>query len=380
MSKKSRREYLEKIRERYWKASRKEKILILNEFCQICNYHRKYAIELLNRREVQRKKKKKGPKPIYSHTSISGTLKYLWIKSGYLCSKRLKAALPLWLPWYQKKTNLPDKYAKMVLAMSASTMDRYLKEIKRNSTIKGKSSTKPGSLLKTQIPIQTRKWDTTQPGFLEADTVAHCGSSLVGDFVYSLDCVDIATTWTEQRAVWNKGQKGIIEAIKDIEEGLPFPLKGFDSDNGSEFLNYALLGYFNDRKDQVSFTRSRPYKKQDNAHVEQKNWTQIRHLFGYHRLDKIEFVKMMNNIYKNEWRLLQNFFTPSVKLIKKTRIGAKYVKVHDTPKTPYQRILESSDISRQTKENLTEIFKTLNPLDLKESLQENLNEMLNQLR
>ena len=263
--------------------------------------------------------------------------------------------------------------------MSPATMDRYLKGIKSKVKLKGKSSTKPGKLLKQHIPIETGKWDTTQPGFLEADTVAHCGTSLSGDFAYTVDCVDIATTWTEQRAVWNKGQAGVIAAIKDIEEVLPFPLKGFDSDNGSEFINNPLWRYFANRKDKVKFTRSRPYKKEDNAHVEQKNWTKVRHLFGYHRFDKPEFIGMMNDIYKNEWRLLQNLFTPSVKLLSKTRIGAKMVKQHDKPKTPYQRVLECKSIPSKTKKKLTRIFNSHNPIDLKTSLEVKLNAILKKL-
>lgn len=381
MGRKSRREYLRKIKARYRKARKTEKKTILDEFCNVCGYHRKYAIELLNRPDDLIKIiRRKGPKPTYADQNISGTLKQLWIRSGYLCSKRLKAALPLWLPWYQKRQKLPDKYAKKLLKMSASTMDRYLKDIKARTSLKGRSSTKPGSMLKTQIPIQTQKWDTTVPGFLEADTVAHCGSSLAGDFAYSLDCVDIATTWTEQRAVWNKGQEGIIEALKDIESYLPFPLRGFDCDNGGEFLNHYLVAYLHRREHKVAFTRSRPYKKEDNAHIEQKNWTNVRHLFGYYRLDKPELVDMMNDIYKNEWRLLQNFFTPSVKLLSKVRIGAKYKRVHDIPKTPYQRVLESEHIDPGTKAKLRAIFKSLDPMELKDSLQDKLNAILVKLR
>lgn len=289
-------------------------------------------------------------------------------------------ALPLWLPWHQKISGLAQEHADKLLEMSPATMDRYLKEIKAKVKIKGKSLTKPGKLLKQHIPIETGKWDTSQPGFLEADTVAHCGTSLKGDFAYSLDCVDIATTWTEQRAVWNKGQAGIIEAIKDIEQTLPFPLKGFDSDNGSEFINNHLWDHFHNRKRKIAFTRSRPYKKEDNAHVEQKNWTKVRHLFGYHRLDNPKLVEQMNDIYKNEWRLLQNFFSPSVKLLDKARFGAKIKKRHDIPKTPCQRAIESSFIPQETKTELSRLLKSLNPFELKASLEEKLRAIHSQLR
>lgn len=375
MSPKSKREYLKRIRSRYLKASRKEKKVILDEFCQVCGYNRKYAIVLLLR-GIRHKKKRKGPHPIYDDPPIISALKYLWVQTGYLCSKRLKAALPLWLPWYQKKTGLDKEYAAKLMQMSPATMDRYLKRIKAKLKLGGRSSTKPGTLLKQHIPIETQKWDTTQPGFLEADTVAHCGASLRGDFAYTVDCVDIATTWTEQRAVWNKGQTGIVAAVKDIEISLPFPLRGFDSDNGCEFLNNSLWQYFANRKDKVKFTRSRPYKKEDNAHVEQKNWTKVRHLFGYYRLDKPELVPTMNDIYRKEWRLLQNFFTPSVKLASKVRFGARIKKIHDSPKTPYQRVLEHKSIPEETKKELTRTCNALNPLELKSSLEAKLSAIL----
>jgi hypothetical protein len=378
MGPRSKQDYLKSVRPRYLRASRQEKKKILDEFCQVCGYNRKYAITLLLKGRGT-KNKRKGPNPIYNHPAVKNALKHLWVKTGYLCSKRLKAALPLWLPWYQKAMGLDQECADKLRQMSPATMDRYLKKVKASVRLKGRSSTKPGRLLKQHIPIETQKWDTSQPGFLEADTVAHCGASLAGDFAYTLDCVDIATTWTEQRAVWNKGHQGIIAAIKNIEATLPFSLKGFDSDNGSEFLNNSLWLHFTKRKDKVKFTRSRPYKKEDNAHVEQKNWTKVRHLFGYYRIDKPELIPLMNDVYRNEWRLLQNFFTPSVKLISKARFGAKIVKKHDLPKTPYQRVLEHEAVSIETKKKLIKLFDSLNPLALKSSLEAKLNAILKKL-
>ena len=216
---------------------------------------------------------------------------------------------------------------------------------------KGLSGTKPGSLLKNQIPIRTDNWDINKPGFIEADTVAHCGNSLAGDFIWSITMTDILTGWTENRAVWNKGAIGVNKQVKDIENRLPFELLGFDCDNGSEFLNHHLLRYFTDRKNKVNFTRSRPYKKNDNAHVEQKNWTQVRHLFGYDRLDIKSLVEPMNDLYSNEWSLYNNFFRPSQKLIKKTKINSKYIKKYDKPKTPYERLLDSGILSEEKKNN-----------------------------
>ena len=178
---------------------------------------------------------------------------------------------------------LEESLRSKLTSISAASIDRLLKPI-RVQHPKGLSGTKPGTLLKNQIPIRTTHWDITLPGFMEADTVAHCGNSLAGDFVWSLTLTDILTGWTECRATWNKGSSGVLEQIKAIEQALPFKLRGFDCDNGSEFLNHHLLRYFSEHPVKPVFTRSRPYKKNDNAHVEQKNWTHVRQLFGYERL------------------------------------------------------------------------------------------------
>ena len=217
------------------------------------------------------------------------------------------------------------------------------------------------------------QWDESRPGFLEADTVAHCGSTVDGTFVNTIDCVDIATGWTEQRAVWGKNHQDVISQIKNIEQSLPFPIRGFDVDNGSEFLNYHLLRYLTENRTRpVQFTRSRAYHKDDNAHVEQKNWTHVRQWIGYDRLDRPGFVPLMNALYTSEWRLFLNFFCPSVKLIEKKRVASKTVKRYDKPKTPYQRVLESPEISAEIKQSLKEHYKTLNPFDLRNAMEEKL--------
>jgi hypothetical protein len=207
---------------------------------------------------------------------------------------------------------------------------------------------------------------------MEADTVAHCGNSLSGAFVWSLTLTDIHTTWTEIRATWNKGARGVCEQIEAIESQLPFILLGFDCDNGSEFLNYHLVRYFSQRPQYFSFTRSRPYKKNDNAHVEQKNWTHVRQLFGYDRIDNPALVPRMNDLYANEWSLYQNHFCPTMKLIEKHRINSKYKKKYDSPKTPYQRLLDSEHVSKDTKKCLQVVHLTLNPFILKQTIEKKL--------
>jgi hypothetical protein len=375
MSQNEKKAYYYAIKERYLKSNKKEKSIILNEFCKICGYNKKYAIRLLNKKDTFKYKKKTGTKPIYASSEFINALKKIWIATDYICSKRLKAAIPLWLPYYESTYELlSQEIIKKLLAISPATIDRVLKPI-RNIGTKGFCTTKPGSILKNQIPIRTDNWDIYKPGFMEADTVAHCGNSMQGDFIWSLTMTDIHTGWTENRSVWNKGAFGVIDQIKNIEKAIPFKLLGFDCDNGSEFLNHHLLRYFTENGNNTKFTRSRPYKKNDNAHVEQKNWTQVRHLFGYDRLDIESLVKPMNDLYSNEWSLYNNFFRPSQKLIEKIKINSKYVRKYDIPKTPYMRVIESEYVSLEKKQELEKIFKSLNPFKLKNMIELKLKEI-----
>jgi hypothetical protein len=375
MSPQSKKEYTEATHQRYKNASHKGKTFILNEFCATSGYHRKYAIQLLRgfKRFTKPKRKKRGPKPVYQKEEIIAPLKHIWLTANLPCSKRMKAILPIWLPGYdQLYGKLAPEVTNALLSISPATIDRLLAPARIQVNKRGRSTTKPGTLLRKQIPIQTNQWDETKPGFLEADTVAHCGDSMAGMFIFTLDTVDIATGWTEQRAVWGKGETGILEQIKDIEKSLPFPLLGFDSDNGSEFLNYHLLRHFSQRNQPVCFTRSRAYHKDDNAHIEQKNWTHIRQWIGYERLDNHNLVPLLNNLYKHEWRLFHNFFCPSVKLIAKERSKSKIIKRHDSPKTPYQRIIASTHVSDSVKTSLSKQLENLNPFLLRKAVEKKL--------
>ena len=375
MTFKAKMEYLESIYLRYKKASKKEKSIILTEFCLNCNYHRKHAIRLLNnfKRFTKPKLKKRGRPSKYNKPSVIEPLKRIWLVANLPCSKLLKAILPLWLPYYAEEYSpLSLQQAKALLKISPATIDRILKDTRVKYKSRGRATTKPGTLLKRHIPIKTEQWDEKKPGFLEADTVAHCGDSVEGMYVNTVNFVDIATGWSEQRAVWGKGERGVLAQIKDIENSLPFPLLGFDTDNGSEFLNWHLFRHFTQRKNPVQFTRSRSYQKQDNCHIEQKNWTHIRQWFGYERLDNPEIVALMNDLYTSEWRLYHNFFCPSVKLIAKKRVASKVIKRYDKPKTPYQRVLESKYVPASVKRILKEQMKGLNPFRLRGSIERKL--------
>jgi len=365
MSLSEKRAYLEAIRRRYHKASRRNKSKILDEFCAVCRYNRKYAIRILKKRRPK-KRAKPGRKPWYDPSTLLEPLKAIWLATDQMCSKRLKVALKEWLPHYEKENgNLDDIIRFRLYGISPATIDRLLKPLRIEYPTKGLSGTKPGRLLKNQIPIKTDNWDITQPGFMEVDTVAHCGNSLEGNFVWSLTMTDILTSWTENRATWNKGAAGVINQIENIEKNLPFSLLGCDCDNGSEFINHHLIRYLMKRDAPIQFTRSRAYHKNDNAHVEQKNWTHVRHLFGYDRFEKPELVELMNDLYANEWSQYQNHFCPVMKLIEKKKINSRYYKRYDKPMTPYYRLMGSVHIPKEAKETLREQHRALNPFELK---------------
>lgn len=372
MGKKERYVYLEAIRVRYLEVDKESKRLILDEFCHVCGYNRKYAIRLLNGKR-KRYKERPGRKPVYCSAEFLTALKRIWLATDQMCSKKLVAAIPLWLPFYEETyEKLSNETTNKLLSIRAATIDRLLAPIRAKTRPKGRTATKPGSLLRNQIPIRTHNWDISKPGFMEADTVAHCGNSLAGNFIWSLTLTDIHTGWTESRATWNNGASGVIKQIKNIEASLAFPLKGFDCDNGSEFLNHHLLRYFAKRKPQVKFTRSRPYKKNDNAHVEQKNWSFVRQLLGYDRLDNPQLVALINNLYANQWSLYQNHFCPTFKLLEKKRNGSKYKKKYEHPQTPYQRLINSTHLTQEKKNELLTCHQNLNPFILKREIEKKL--------
>ena len=382
MSHKEKKAYLAAIRKRYRKGNKELKSRILDEFCAVCKYHRKYASNLLWQpfRKKRSKTKKRGKRSIYNQSYILEPLTKIWLSTNQMCSKKLKAALPIWLPFYEDEYGqLLEESKNKLLVISASTIDRLLKPNKAKFKRKGLCGTKPGSLLKNQIPIRTDNWDITKPGFCEADTVAHCGNSLSGDFAWSLTLTDIYSAWTENRAIWGKGSQGVLEQIQDIESKLPFQLLGFDCDNGSEFLNHHLIRYFSDRPKTklVQFSRSRPYHKNDNAHVEQKNWTHVRQLFGYDRFDKKPLIPLMNDLYRKEYSLLQNYFCPTMKLLSKERVNSKYRKKYGIPQTPYQRLLTSDHIHPDAKQKLTRIYESLNPFILRRNIETKLKNIFN---
>jgi hypothetical protein len=371
MSGKSRWDYLKAIYFRYKKVSKPLRARILDEFCQVCRYNRKYAIRLLNGPAPQKPNAtpRHGRRPTYGAKVIS-SLTAIWEAAGYPCSTRLKALLPLWLPWAIKRLALSTQVQKQLLTISPATIDRRLGPKKRQLKKRLYGRTKPGTLLKHHIPIKTDSWDVTTPGFTEIDLVSHSGNSASGDFLHSLNVTDIHSTWVESRAVMGKGQIGVLNAMQDIEQAVPFKLLGIDSDNGSEFINYHLKTFCDQNK--IQFTRGRPYKKDDNAHIEQKNYTHVRKIFGYLRYDSQSAQKAINDLYQNELRILQNLFLPSMKLSKKTRVGSKLKRRYDQPQTPLERLLNCPQADPVKTQQLKRLRERTDPFELAKRLEQKL--------
>jgi transposase InsO family protein len=343
MNGRSRREYLAVIYARYRRAGLQEKQVILSEFCRNTGYNRKYAIRLLNGPPPN--PRRESPRPRHRLASYSkaviAVLGAVWEAAGYPCAVRLKALLPLWMPWVRKRFRPTPATESDLLRISARQMDRRLEERKKRVRHRlyggtGGTRTKPGTLLKHLIPLRTDHWQEKMPGFAEVDLVSHSGNSASGEFAYSLNLTDVHTGWTETRAILGKGRQAVLDALEEIQAALPFPLRGINSDNGTEFINWHVGVWC--ARHEVQFSHSRPYKKDDNAYIEQKNWTHVRKLTGWDRYDTPEAVAALNDLYRNELRRWLNLFQPSAKLIKKVRAGSKLRRRYDLPRTPLDRL------------------------------------------
>jgi hypothetical protein len=368
---KGRWEYLLAIYERYRKAGRKAKKVILGEFCVNTGYHRKYAIRLLNGPppEKQRPRRARWRGLSYSQETLS-VLQAVWEAAGYPWSVRLKALLPVWRPWIRKRFHLRPEIEKELLKISARQMDRRLKARKTQRQRRLYGRTKPGYLLKHHIPVKTDRWDVHSPGFTEADLVSPSGHSASGEFAHTLNVTDMHTTWTESLAVLGRAEEPVQRGLNEIARTLPFPLRGLDTDNGSEFINYHLKRWCDAR--QIQFTRGRPYKKDDNAHIEQKNWTHVRKLLAWDRYDTHEAVAAMNDLYRNELRLWMNLFLPSVKLVKKVRVGAKVRRRYEPPRTPFERVQACPQADQEKVAQLEQLRKRLDPFQLSRAIERKL--------
>jgi hypothetical protein len=366
--------------QRYRKGRKKVKQQILDEFCATTGYSRGYArfvlrnhgrqVWLAGKRRVvgDVHKRQQRLRPRVYDDDVLKALVTLWELLNYLCGKRLVAIMPELIDKLEQfgELRLAAVIKEKLLRISASSIDRLLKTERRKHQLRARSHTKPGTLLKHQIPIRTfAEWDEQQPGFAEIDLVAHDGGLALGDFCQTLDLTDVCTGWTETEAVPNKAQVWVFEALQTIRGRLPFPLRGLDSDNGSEFVNNELLRYC--QQERITFTRARPYRKNDNCYVEQKNYSVVRQTVGYQRFDTTAELLLLKELYLT-LRLYTNFFQPTMKLKSKERSGSQVKKTYEAPQTPYQRVLASPDVTHKDKEKLKRQYKSLNPAALKRDL------------
>jgi len=372
MRKESRMEYVESIYERYRESPKSSKTKILDELCEVCKYNRKYAIfklmHLPHKGKARARPKRRRSKK-YDHRVLE-VIEKVWKAAHYPWSLRLKEILRLWLPWVRQRYRISPETEAKLLSISPSTIDRALKDKKIKLKRRLYGRTKPGTLLRHKIPVRTDTWDVARPGYLEADLVPHSGESSFGEFIYSLNLTDIFSCWVESQAVMGKGEAGVVRAVDKLTGRVPFNVLGLDSDNGSEFINHQLFRWC-ERKE-IQFTRSRPYKKDDNAHIEQKNWTHVRKFMGWDRYDTYDALEAMNNLYDNELCLFMNLFQPSVKLQKVIRKGSRKKRVYDDPQTPLDRLLSSEHADKERLAEYVTLRKSLDPFSLSERLNEKL--------
>jgi len=378
MSKMTKTEILGKLSRRYASAGAEHKSKLIDQAVSLLGYHRKSAIRALNAPPTPPGRSRplvRGGRPReYEPQEMLPILRTIWDGASYPCGKRLVAMLPDWLEGYEQTVRSVSAGVKdQILAASARTLDRLLEPLRAQRP--GRSLTRPGSLLRQHIPIRGG-WQEGKAGWLEVDTVALCGGSVAGDFVWMVDAVDYVTAWVSVRAIWNRGQESTLQALQNMEQTLPFALLGLDSDNGGEFINHHVLRWLQQRPQPVYFTRSRPYKKDDNAHVEQKNWTHIRQWFGYERYGRPELLEPMNELTRGPYGQLLNFFHANLKLRdKKLQPDGRLKRRYEPAQTPLARVLASPEVSGPTKAELQRQKSRLNPFDLKREVDRRLKEI-----
>ena len=363
MSQITRQEVLARKRDRYARAGKEHKTKIINELVELFDYHRKSVIRALQPRPAIHAPFVLGRPKDYDPDKLLPPLKAIWLHALQPCGLRLKGCLPDWLPAYEADHRRLDADVRRALLLaSRATLDRLLAPARVQH--RRRATTRPGTLLRHQIPIRT-DWNENTPGFLEVDTVAMCGGTLDDRHGWMFDAVDVHTTWNEMRGLPNRSEAATLLEIRDVEANLPFALCGVDSDNGGEFINHHLAKHLQQRPKPVAFTRSRPYRKNDNAHIEQKNYTQVRQWFGYERYDHPDVWPLVNALCKGALNQLLNYFLPTLKLKSKERVGSRVVRKYGPALTPLSRVLACAQVTAQTKVRLANEKKNLNPFALR---------------
>ncbi len=367
MSPSARREYVRRMQPIYRGArGKKEKSRLIRQVSETLNCHKKHAGRLMRGPCPEPEGRLRRREPVYPERLVH-ILQKVWAAAQHPWSIRLHATLPLWLPWIKLRWPLTDEEEELLLAMSAATMDRRLAAYKARLKHRIYGQTKPGRWLRQSIPIQTESWNVPEPGWTESDTVSHSGPSASGTFAYTFNQVDLFSGWVESVSMLGKYAEQVVLAAQEMREAMPFEQKGMDTDNGEEFINWELDRYCH--KTGLKRFRSRPNKKNDQAHIEQKNGTHVRRLMGWDRYDTQEVVDAMNDLYRNEWRLLSNLFLPSVKLSRKIRVGSRTKRVYGAAKTPLDRLRDSGMGDKKKIEALYELRRKLDPFELARTME-----------
>jgi hypothetical protein len=373
MSQITRQEVLEKRRERYARAGKKHKSKILDELVELFGYHRKAALRALRPKTTVAAPFARGRPRDYDPDKLLPPLKAIWLAALQPCGVRLKAALPDWLPAYEEDHHRLDSDVRQsLLAASRATLDRLL--VPARVAHRRRGATRPGGLLRAEIAIRT-EWPEKAPGYLEMDTVALCGGRLDDRHGWMFDAVDIHTTWSVLRGLPNRSEASVCGQMDDVRARLPFTLRGLDSDNGGEFINHQLVRYCAGQEPPVAFTRSRPYKKNDQAHIEQKNFTNVRLWFGYERYDHPEVWPLINALCRGALDQLLNYFLPTMKLEKKERVGSKTVRQYGPTQTPLERVLGCAEVSAATQARLRAEKAALNPFAVRREVDRRMKEI-----
>lgn len=370
----ARNQYLGTLLERYFRSSKQQKGLLLDEYCRNTGQNRKYVIRKISRMAFGSPRMRKKRAAIYGH-AVRVALEALWRIFDFPCGQRLAPIVRAELSRFRelKELDISEATTEKLLRISPATIDRLLRPKKQEVKARRRYGQRGANLISKKIPLRMTDWESDRVGYVEMDLVVHCGVSTEGEYIHSLSTMEICSGWWEGEAVMGRAQSRVFEALKQIRQRSPFAWLGIDSDNDNAFINDQLYRY--SQQEELEFTRSRPYRKNDNAYIEQKNFTHVRKPLGYLRYDTSEELAAIQDLYRHELRLYKNFFQPVMKLVRKERIGGHTKRIYDIPKTPYQRLIESNQIAPQAARQLQHLYLSLNPAELKRQIDMKLSKL-----